>query len=99
MALNITHFMGWKDCYDFLSEPHSYVILYDLSSTQILMVMKLLADELFVREIIKDAVTGKFCLDYTTDWFFDLEALIDHENYMYEWSFSTVKRLKLGRPV
>ena len=99
MALhNITHFWNAQDCCDFLSTPNSYMVLYDLSSHKIELVVKLDSVYLFVKEIV--TVTNQFSLNHIT-WFQSLEDLIDfyHENFIYDWSGSMVRRFKLDRPV
>ena len=90
-----------KDCFDFLSEPSSFMVLYDLTTQEIKLVVKISPDILFVREIVKDPTTDGFRLEFNMSLFVDIDCLLDHyhENFMYDWSGSTVRRIKLKRAV
>ena len=99
MTLNIVHFMRWKACFDFLSEPYSFVLLYKTNSQDLIMVVKMSPQQLFVREILKEAnlyrLQSEIARFQTTDMLVDFY----HENFLYNWSGDVVTRFKLKRAV
>ena len=99
MALNIVHYIDWRACFDFLSEPFSFVLLCDDFTQEISLVMKNSADELFIRQIMFSPQVYR--LEYELVTFPDIESLLDyyHENFLYERTFGTVRRFKLKRAV
>ena len=99
MALNIVHYIDWRACFDFLSEPFSFVLLCDDFTQEISLVMKNSADELFIRQIMFSPQVYR--LEYELVTFSNIESLLDyyHENYLYERSFGTVRHFKLKRAV
>ena len=63
--------------------------------------MKLGPETLFVRQIVKDPSTQCLRLEFNFSLFLYVDALLDyyHEHFLYDWSGSTVRRLKLKRGV
>ena len=64
MSENLVHTLSWKDCFDFLSEPYSFVVLFEQSTQELRLVVKLSPETLFVRQIVKDPTTDRFRLEF-----------------------------------
>ena len=50
MSSYIVHVKDLKDCFDFLSEPLSFIVLFDLVNQEISLVVKMNPDKLFTRK-------------------------------------------------
>ena len=96
----IVHAKELKDCFDFLSEPLSFIVLFDSVNQEISLVVKMDPDKLFTRQIVRETL-GQYRLELNLTCFNSKEELLDfyHENYLYDWAGSTVTRLKLKRAV
>ena len=101
MLSHIVHAKELKDCFDFLSEPLSFIVLFDLANQEITLVVKMGPDKLFTRQIVRETPLNQYRLELNLTCFNSKEELLDfyHENYLYDWAGSTVTRLKLKRAV
>ena len=50
MSSHIVHAKELKDCFDFLSEPLSFIVLFDSANQEITLVVKMGPDKLFTRQ-------------------------------------------------
>ena len=100
MSSCIVHVKDLKDCFDFLLEPLSFIVLFDLANEEISLVVKMGPDKLFTRKIVRETL-GQYRLELNLTCFNSKEELLDfyHENYLYNWAGSTATRLKLKRAV
>ena len=101
MSSCIVHAKELKDCFDFLSEPLSFIVLLDPVNEEISLVVKMGPDKLFTRQIVRESVGNQYRLELNLTCFSSVEELVDfyHENYLYDWAGSTVTRLNLKRAV
>ena len=102
MLIYIVHVKDLKDCFDFLSEPLSFIVLLEGNKEEISLVVKMGPEKLFTRQIVREPLVNQFRLELNlTCLISSVEELVDfyHENYLYDWAGSTVTRLKLKRAV
>ena len=101
MSSYIVHGKDLKDCFDFLSYPLSFIVLFDAVNQEISLVVKMGPDKLFTRQIVRQSLGNQYRLELNLSLFGSIEELVDfyHENYLYDWTGSTVTRLKLKRAV
>ena len=101
MSSCIVHVKELKDCFDFLSEPFSFIVLFDPVNQEISLVVKMGPDKLFTRQIVRENLANQYRLELNLTCFATVEELVDfyHENYLYDWAGSTVTRFKLKRAV
>ena len=101
MSSYIVHVKELKDCFDFFSEPLSFIMLFDLVNQEISLVVKMGPEKLFTRQILRNPLANQYRLELNLTCFSSMEELVDfyHENYLYDWAGSTVTRLKLKRAV
>ena len=97
----IVHVKELKDCFDFLSEPFSFIVLFDPVNQEISLVVKMGPDKLFTRQIVRENLANQYRLELNLICFGTVEELVDfyHKNYLYDWAGSMVTRLKLKRAV
>ena len=101
MSSYIVHDKELKDCFDFLSEPLSFLVLFNSVNQEISLVVKVSPDKLFTRQIVRENPMNQYRLELNLTCFTTIEELVDfyHENYLYDWASSTVTRFKLKRDV
>ena len=101
MSSYLVHAKELKDCFDFLSEPLSFIVLLDSVNQEISLVIKMGPNKLFTRQIVRESPLNQYRLELNLTCFDSKDELLDfyHENYLYDWAGSTVTRLKLKRGV
>ena len=99
MSSYLVHAKELKECFDFLSEPLSFIVLLDSVNQEISLVVKISPDKLFTRQIVRESPLNQYRLELNLTCFDSKDELLDfyHENYLYDWAGSTVMRLKLKR--
>ena len=101
MSSYIVHAKELKACFDFLSEPLSFIVLFDSVNQEISLVVKMGPDRLFTRQIVRETSRNQYRLELNLTCFATIEELVNfyHQNYLYAWAGSTVTRFKLKRAV
>ena len=101
MSSYIVHAKDLKDCFNFLSQPLSFTVLFDSANEEISLVVKMGPNKLFTRQIVRETLGNQYRLELNLTCFGTIEELVDfyHKNYLYDWAGSTVTRLKLKRAV
>ena len=76
-------------------------MLFDQSHQELMLVVKLTPETLFMRQIVREPLSSRFRLEFNSNCFDTMDSLLDfyHENFLYDWTGSTLRRLKMKRAV
>ena len=61
----IIYLKEWKNCYDFLSEQFSIIVVLDQSNQEMRLVVKMGPERLFIKQIVREPVLNRFQLELT----------------------------------